>query len=105
MNVDKMNIYLKKPPFAPLLGWFAAKCGAFWCKIACVLVLNAVRFGAKCSVFCCKTQGKMVLNAVLFAAKCRAISIKIQRNGMNITFQNHQICDQKWQNTHQKVGF
>ena len=105
VDVGKMNIYLKKPPFAPLLGWFAAKCGAFWCKIACVLVQNSLRFGAKCSTFCCKTQGKMVLNEVLFAAKCRAISIKIRPNGMNITFQNHQICDQKWQNAHQKVGF
>ena len=100
-----MNIYLEKPPFAPVFGLFAAKCGAFWCKTMCVLVLNATRFGAKCSAFWCKTQGKMVLNEVLFAAKCRAISIKIRPNGMNITFQNHQICDQKWQNAHQKVGF
>ena len=53
MNVDKMNIYLKKLPFAPLLGWFAAKCGAFWCKIACVLVLNAVRSAAKRKVKWC----------------------------------------------------
>jgi len=26
---------------------FDAKCSAFWCKMQCVLVLNAVRFGAK----------------------------------------------------------
>ena len=28
---DKMNIYLKTPPFAPILGLFAAKYSAFWC--------------------------------------------------------------------------
>jgi len=27
----KMNIYLKQPPFAPVLGLFAAKWSAFWC--------------------------------------------------------------------------
>ena len=27
----KMNIYFSKPPFAPILGLFAAKCSAFWC--------------------------------------------------------------------------
>ena len=52
-NVGKMYFYLRRPPFAPLLGWFAAKCGAFWCKIACVLVLNAVRFAAKRKVKWC----------------------------------------------------
>ena len=30
---------------------YAAKRNAFWCKMQCVLVLNAMRFGAKCSVF------------------------------------------------------
>ena len=27
----KMNFYLKKPPFAPVIGLFTAKCSAFWC--------------------------------------------------------------------------
>ena len=45
----KMNIYLNKTPFAPISGLFAAKCSAFWCKLQCVLVLNARHFGAKCS--------------------------------------------------------
>ena len=27
----KMNIYFKKPPFAPILGLFDAKWSAFWC--------------------------------------------------------------------------
>jgi len=48
-----MNIYLKAPPFAPVLGLFAAKCGAFSTKMECVLVLNRVRFGAKCNAFWC----------------------------------------------------
>jgi len=26
-----MNIYLIKPPFATILGLFAARCSAFWC--------------------------------------------------------------------------
>ena len=47
--------------------------------------LNAVRFGAKCKVKCRKTQGKMPLNAVQNAAKRQTKSIKIQRNGINIT--------------------
>ena len=51
VNVDKMNFYLRTPPFAPLSDLFAAKCSAFWCQIACVLVLNGVRFGAKRKVF------------------------------------------------------
>ena len=79
-----MNIYLERPPFAPVFGLFAAKCSAFWCKTMCVLVLNAMRFGAKCSAFWCKTQGKMVLNAVFFAAKYDPKSIKIHCNGINI---------------------
>jgi len=59
-----MNIYFMMPPFSPYFGRFAAKYTAFWCKMECVLVLNALRFGAKCPAFWCKTQGKMVLNAV-----------------------------------------
>ena len=31
VNAGKMNIYFRKPPFAPIFGLFAAKCGAFWC--------------------------------------------------------------------------
>ncbi len=49
----KMNIYLKKSPFAPVLGLFAAKYSAFWCKMDCVLVQNAVCFGAKHKVKWC----------------------------------------------------
>ena len=49
----KMNIYFKKTSFAPDFGLFVAKCTAFWCKIDCILVLNALRFGAKCKVKCC----------------------------------------------------
>ena len=48
--------------------------------MACVLVLNAVRFGAKCNAFWCKTQGKMVLNAVLFDAKRETRSINFHSN-------------------------
>jgi len=53
VHADKMNIYLNKAPFTPLWGLFAANFGAFWCKMTCVLMLNAMRFGAKCSAFCC----------------------------------------------------
>ena len=86
-----MNIYLKKSPFAPTFGLFTAKYGAFRCKIACVLVLNTLRFGAKCSAFWCKTQGEMVQNAVQNAAKRKAKSINIHRNCINKTFKNHEI--------------
>ena len=48
--------------------------------------LNAMRFGAKCSAFWCKTQGEMVQNAVKNTAKRDTKSIKIRRNGINITF-------------------
>ena len=48
-----MNIYLSRPSLTPILGLFAAKRSAFWCKIECILVLNAVRFGAKCKVEWC----------------------------------------------------
>ena len=85
-TVGKMNIYLKRPPFAPHSGLFAAKFSAFWCKIACVLMLNALRFGAKCSAFWCKTQGKMLLNAGRFAAKCEKKSINIHSNCINKPF-------------------
>ena len=52
-NVGKKYFYLRRPPFAPLSGLFAAKFGAFWCKIACVLMLNTLRFGAKCRAIWC----------------------------------------------------
>ena len=48
-----MDIYLKTPPFAPVLGLFAAKYSAFSTKMECVLVLNGVRFGAKRKVKWC----------------------------------------------------
>ena len=60
---NKMNIYLNKPLFAPILGLFAAKCSAIWYKTPCILVLNTVRFDAKRKVFWCKMQCKMPLNA------------------------------------------
>ena len=44
---SKMNFYLKRLPFVPHFGLFAAKCTAICCKTQCVLVLNAVRFDAK----------------------------------------------------------
>ena len=84
MCMRQNEFLFRKTAFAPVFGLFAAKCGAFWCKMTCVLVLNATRFGAKCNAFWCKTQGKMVLNAVFFAAKCEPKSIKIRRNGINI---------------------
>ena len=86
MNVAKMNFYLRKPPLAPVLGQFAAKWSAFWCKIACVLVQNRARFGAKRKVKWCKTQGKMVQNAVQNAAKCEMKSINIHSYCINKTF-------------------
>jgi len=85
VNAYKMNIYFNKASFTPLWGSFPAKCGAFWCKMTCVLLLNATRFGAKCSAFWCKTQGKMVLNAVLFDAKRETRSINIHNNCINKT--------------------
>ena len=100
-----MYFYLRRPLFAPLSGLFSAKFSAFWCKIACVLMLNALRFAAKCSAFWCKTQGKMVQNAVRFAAKCEAKSINIHSNCINKTFKIYEIHAQKGQNGHQKVGF
>ena len=77
-HAGKMNIYFKQPPFSPGFGLFDAKCTAFWCKMECVLVQNAVCFGAKRSAFWCKTQGKMVQNAVQFPAKCRSMRINIR---------------------------
>ncbi len=35
---------------------FSANCTAFWCKLHCVLVQNALRFGAYCDVFWCKMR-------------------------------------------------
>ncbi|OFQ16558.1 hypothetical protein HMPREF2955_11205 [Prevotella sp. HMSC073D09] len=72
----KMNIYFKRPPFACFWRPFATKCSVFWCQMLCVLMLNAVHFGAK----------------------CKEISIKIHRNSINKTFQNHQKHGQKGQN-------
>ena len=48
----KMNFYVKTPPFAPDFGLFAAQCSAFWCKIECILLLNAVQYAAKRSAIC-----------------------------------------------------
>ena len=81
-----MNIYFKQPPFAPILGLFAAKYNAFWCKMECVLVLNAMRFAAKRKVKCSKTQCNLLLNARQNAAKCEPISINIRCNGINKPF-------------------
>ena len=53
-----MNIYLSRPSLTLILGLFAAKCSVFWCKMECVLVLNARWNGAKCSAKWCLTQGK-----------------------------------------------
>ena len=53
VHAGKMYFYLRQPPFAPILGLFAAKCTAICCKTQCVLVLNAVRFGAKRKVKWC----------------------------------------------------
>ena len=36
----KMNFYLIRPLFAPVLGSFPAKFSAFWCKTRCILVQN-----------------------------------------------------------------
>jgi len=58
-----MNIYLKRLPFAPHLGLFAAKCTAICRKTQCNLPQNAVRFGAKRKVKWCKMQCKMLQNA------------------------------------------
>ena len=86
VHAGKMNFYLNWPPPTLVLGPFAAKCNAFWCKTQCNMPLNAMRFGTKCSAFWCKTQGKMMLIAVLNAAKCEAKSINIRLNGINKTF-------------------
>ena len=48
---SKMNLYLKRQPSAPVIGLFAAKCTAFWCKTQAILVQNARCFGAKCKPF------------------------------------------------------
>ena len=67
MQMGKMNIYLKTPPFALVFGLFAAKWSAFWGKTECVLVQNGVQN----------------------AAKCETKSIKIRCNSINKTFPNH----------------
>ena len=90
MHAGKMNFYLNRPPPTLVLGPFAAKCNAFWCKTQCNMPLNAMRFGAKCSAFWCKTQGKMMLIAVLNAAKCEAKSINIRLNGINKTLPSYE---------------
>jgi len=61
-------------------------------KMKCVLPLNAVQYGAKRSAFWCKIQcvlvlnaRKMVQNAVQNGAKCEAKSINIHCNGINKT--------------------
>ena len=84
-----MNFYLRKPPLVLDFVPSAAKCSAFWCKMQCVLVQNAVRFDAKCIAFWCKMQGKMVLNAALIDMKCVTKSIKMHCNCINKTFMNH----------------
>ena len=48
-----MNAHCIKPQYAADFGLFSAKFIAFWCKIQCVLVQNAVHFGAKRKVFWC----------------------------------------------------
>jgi len=90
VHAGKMNIYFKKASFTQLWGPFAAKCGAFWCKMTCVLPLNATRFGAKRSAFWCKTQGKMVLNAGQNGTKRKVKGIKIHCYGINKTLSNHE---------------
>ena len=97
-NVGKMYFYLRRPPFAPLSGRFSTKFSAFWCKIACVLVLITLRFDANYTAFWCKTQGKMVQNAVQNGAKRKARSINIHCNCINKTFKNDEIHVPKGQN-------
>ncbi len=53
VHVGKMNIYLNELPLIPVFEPFSAKQGAFWCKMQCDMVQNAVRFGAKCNAFWC----------------------------------------------------
>ena len=46
---------------------FDAKCNAFWCKMQCVLVLNAMRFDAKCTFlaqFAPKNRHKSVFHRI-----------------------------------------
>ena len=72
----EMNFYLKKPPFAPVFGLFAAKCSTICRKTHCVLVLNAVQN----------------------ATKRKTKSINMRRNGINKTFKNHETHGKKGQN-------
>ena len=59
--------------------------GPIYSKILCNMPQNTVHFGAKRKAFWCYMQGVLPLNAVRFAAKCETISIKIRRDGINIT--------------------
>ena len=52
---------------------YAAKSNVFWCKMQCVLVLNAVRFDAKRKVKWRKMRLKMVQNAKRKAYKYTTI--------------------------------
>ena len=60
---SEMNIYWKRTPFVPHLGLFAAKCTAIWSKTQCNMPQNAVHFGAKRKVKWCKIQCVLMLNA------------------------------------------
>ena len=53
MNVEKMNTHCIKSQLAADFVHYGAKYSAFWCKIQCILVLNAVHYGAKYSAFWC----------------------------------------------------
>ena len=50
--------------FAAFTLHFAANCAAFWRKLHCVLVQNALRFGAYCTAFWCKMHCVLVQNAL-----------------------------------------
>mgnify|MGYP006944272286 CR=1 FL=1 len=57
-----MNIGYTLLHFTSLLLHFASRFAAFhlafWCKMHCVLMQNALRFGAYCDAFCRKTRCK-----------------------------------------------
>jgi len=81
MQMGKMNIYLKTPPFAPVFRLFAAKWSAFWCKTECVLVLNGVRFGAKWSVLCCKMRDEKHKNTLQWYKQNLSKPLKLRLKG------------------------